>query len=139
MAFHLPAELEQALCEEYIAWLTTVRADGMPLPTPVWFIWQDGAFLIYSQPQALKLRNIRRNPNVALNFNTDASGEAFVVFQAIAQIVTDAPASIDVPAYQAKYREHIAMIGYSPEQLAREFSVALRIAPIRVRYQLPVK
>jgi PPOX class probable F420-dependent enzyme len=87
----------------------------------------------------MKLRNIRRNPNVALNFNTDVSGEAFVVFQAVAQIVADAPASIAVPAYQEKYRDHIAMIGYTPEQLGREFSVALRVTPIRVRYQLPMQ
>jgi PPOX class probable F420-dependent enzyme len=136
MNFVLPAELEPIVRDEHIAWLTTVRADGMPLPTPVWFIWQDGAFVIYSQSQALKLHNIRHNPNVALHFNTDASGEAFVVFQATAQMASDAPASLDVPAYQAKYRDHISMIGYTPERLAGEFSVALRVTPVRVRYQL---
>jgi hypothetical protein len=31
------------------------------------------------------------------------------------------------------------MIGYTPERLAREFSVALGITPIRVRYQLPAQ
>jgi PPOX class probable F420-dependent enzyme len=137
MTFLLPAELEPIVRDEHIAWLTTVRADGMPLPTPVWFIWQDGAFAIYSQPQAVKLRHIQRNPNVALHFNTDTSGESFVVFQALAQLALDAPASIAVPAYQAKYRDHIKMIGYTPEQLAREFSVALRVTPVRVRFQLP--
>jgi PPOX class probable F420-dependent enzyme len=136
MTFLLPAELEPIVRDEHIAWLTTVRADGMPLPTPVWFIWQDGAFVIYSQPQAVKLRNIRHNPCVALHFNTDASGESFVVFQATAQVAPDAPPSRDAPAYQAKYREHIAMIGYTPERLSREFSVALCVRPVRVRYQL---
>lgn len=135
MTFQLSPELEGRAASEHIAWLTTMRADGMPLPTPVWFVWHDDAFLVYSQPNALKIRNIRHNPNVALNFNTDVTGESFVIFQASARMDSLAPASINLPGYQDKYREHIAMIGYTPEQLAQEFSVAIRVTPTRVRHQ----
>ena len=34
---------------EYI-WFTTVRDDGMPQPTPVWFVRDGDSFLIYSTP-----------------------------------------------------------------------------------------
>ena len=71
MPLEVEAELERLLCEEKIAWLTTVRSDGTPQPTPVWFLWQQGTFLIYSQPEAKKIRNIANEPRVALNLNTD--------------------------------------------------------------------
>ena len=55
---------------EYFIWLTTVDATGTPQPKPVWFIWEAGSFLIFSQPQAYKLKHILKNPNVSLHFNT---------------------------------------------------------------------
>ena len=57
---HLDVPLLHLLHTEKMAWLTTVRADGMPLPTPVWFLWNDGQFLLFSEPEAVKVRNIRR-------------------------------------------------------------------------------
>ncbi len=57
---------ERRLREEMIAWLTTVRADGQPQSVPVWFLWNDESFLIYSQPDRQKLRNISNNPRIDL-------------------------------------------------------------------------
>jgi PPOX class probable F420-dependent enzyme len=57
---------ERRLREEEIAWLTTVRADGQPQSVPVWFLWNDESFLIYSQPDRQKLRNISNNPRIDL-------------------------------------------------------------------------
>jgi PPOX class probable F420-dependent enzyme len=55
------------LREELIAWLTTVRSDGQPQSVPVWFLWDGERFLIYSQPDRQKLRNIDRDPRVGLH------------------------------------------------------------------------
>ena len=62
----------QRLQQEGIIWLTTVRGDGTPQPSPVWFLWDGETFLIYSQPGAPKVRNIARSPKVALHLNGDA-------------------------------------------------------------------
>ena len=43
------------LRDEVIAWLVTVRRDGQPQPSPVWFLWQDPDILMYSQPDRPKL------------------------------------------------------------------------------------
>ena len=42
--------VERRLRDEYLVWLTTVRADGLPQPSPVWFLWDGETVLIYSQP-----------------------------------------------------------------------------------------
>jgi PPOX class probable F420-dependent enzyme len=130
-------ELERYLHNERIAWLTVVREDGMPLPTPVWFVWRDDTFLMFSQPGAFKLRAIARNPHVTLHFNTDPTGEYFVIAQCRAAIDPDSPPSLRLPEYQEKYRELIALIGFTPERLAAEFSLPLRLTPLRWRVQLP--
>ncbi len=135
-----PLRIEPALAEwlgrEKMAWLTTVRRDGTPLPTPIWFLWCGDHFLLFSEPDALKVRNIRRNPRVALNFNTDPTGEMFAVFIGEARIDPQPAAANERAAYVAKYRNGLAMIGVAPEEHAQRWSTVIRIYPERVRAQL---
>ncbi len=63
--------ISQQLEAQYVIWLTTVDARLTPQPRPVWFIWQEDSFLIFSQAKAHKLKHIARHPRVALHFNTD--------------------------------------------------------------------
>jgi len=133
MPIKISNPLRQRLHDETIAWLTTVRQDGRPQPAPVWFLWDGESFLIYSQPQARKVRNIRENPQVAINFNTDEDGGKVAVFWGRATIEPDAPPADQVQAYLEKYRQGIADIGMVPESMAREYCLAIRVTPERVR------
>src|SRR4051794_24730378 len=76
---------------EIVIWLTTVSADGTPQPTPVWFLWENETVLIYSQANQAKLRNIQRNPKVALHFDSDGTGGNIVVITGEARIDPQAP------------------------------------------------
>jgi PPOX class probable F420-dependent enzyme len=107
LSSELGIRVAHRLDQELIIWLTTVRADRTPQPSPVWFLWADQTVLIYSQPNKQKLHNIARNPTVALNFNTDESGDDVAVITGQAQIDLQAPAVTQVPAYLEKYREAI--------------------------------
>ena len=122
---------EARLKEEKIAWMTTVRSDGQPQTVPVWFLWDDEGFLIYSQPNRQKLRNITRNPRVGLNLNSNEQGNDVVRLEGTASIDEDAPLSSEIPSYVEKYRESIARIGFDVEGFARAYSVALRVRPER--------
>jgi PPOX class probable F420-dependent enzyme len=136
MTVEISPALEQRLREEKTIWLTTVGAgDGTPQPVPVWFLWQDGTLLIYSQPKAHKLRNIAQNPNVALHFkHIDEFGEeGIAVIIGEASIDKDVLPSNQIAAYLDKYRKGIVDINFTPESLAAEFSVAIRVKPTRVR------
>lgn len=125
--------LAQRLHSEQVIWLTTVRPDGAPVPTPVWFYWNGESFLIYTQPGSHKLRHIAHNPNVALHFNTDQYGGSVAVFSGAAGVDDQPPPSAEVEAYFAKYAEGIKMIGLTPETMAAEYSALLRVTPARVR------
>jgi PPOX class probable F420-dependent enzyme len=124
---------ERRLREEEVIWLVTVGADGTPQPNPVWFLWEGGELLVYSQPGKAKLRHIARSPRVALNFNTHADGEDVVVLTGEARLDPGAPPADQLPAYLEKYREPIARLGMTPESFAQSYSVAVRITPTKLR------
>ena len=125
------ARADRRLREEKVAWLTTVRSDGQPQSVPIWFLWDDETFLIYSQQGQQKLKNIARNPRVGLNLNSDAHDGAVVRKEGAAEIVEDFPAATEVGEYLEKYRAAIARIGYNPYGFARDYSVPIRVTPER--------
>ena len=127
------ARVARRLREEETMWLTTVRVDGTPQPTLIWFLWENESLLIYSKPNQQKLRNIDRNPRVALNFDSNGRGGDMIIITGEAQIVTDAPPANQHAAYLEKYRHAIARIGMDPESFAQEYSAAIRVAPTRLR------
>lgn len=127
------AVLEERLRAEPVAWITTVTPSGQPQSSPVWFLWDEGEFLVYAQPQSWKVRNIRANPRVSLHLNSDEQGGRVVTFEASAHIPEGYPEAHEVPAYLEKYRRGIAGIGMTPQQMGAEYSTALRVTPARVR------
>ena len=129
----LGARAQERLATDLVIWLTTVAPSGTPHPRPVWFLWDGGAFLIYSQPNAKKLEHIARNPRVALHFNSTPDGEDIQVFLASATIDRDPPLAKDVQAYVGKYRAEIEAIGTTPEALSSTYNVLLRVAPTQLR------
>ena len=122
---------ESRLREEEISWMTTVRSDGQPQTVPVWFLWDAEGFLVYSQPNRQKLRNIAQNPHVGLNLNSNGQGGDVVRLEGTATIVEDAPPANEVAPYVEKYRESISRIGFDVEGFARAYSTAVRITPKR--------
>ena len=122
---------EMRLREEEISWMTTVRSDGQPQTVPVWSLWDDEGFLIYSQPNRQKLKNISQNPHVGLNLNSNDQGGDVVRLEGTARIADDAPPASEVAPYVEKYRESIARIGFDVEGFARAYSVAVRVTPGR--------
>ena len=121
--------------EEYFIWLTTVDSNLTPQPRPVWFIWQDDSFLIFSEPKAHKVRHIMEHPNVALHFNTtDKKGEQDVVVILGTAVIDPSVSSVhNVPAYVKKYRKGLVDLKMSPEEMGKRYSVAIRVSPASVR------
>ena len=127
------ARAEERLRSEVVVWLTTVSDDGQPQTTPVWFVWDGDSFLIYSQPSARKVDNIRRQPQVSLHLNSDPEADQAVVFEAAARLADDEPPADRVSAYVGKYREDIAGLGMTDESFAADYAQPIRVVPTRVR------
>ncbi|HEV2404696.1 MAG TPA: TIGR03667 family PPOX class F420-dependent oxidoreductase [Ktedonobacterales bacterium] len=121
------------LRDERLIWITSVGADGTPQPNPVWFLWDEESFLIYTQPTAARLKHIKRNPRVSLHFETHDDGDDVVIFAGEARVVPDEPLAHEHAAYMAKYKDSMANVSGSAEAMARDYSVAMRVTPTKVR------
>ena len=127
--------VKKHLKNEYFVWLTTIDSKGTPQPRPVWFIWEDDSFLIFSQPGAYKVKHLKNNPKVSLHFNTtdDAGEKDVIVFVGEAVFDTEVPPAYQVKAYLKKYQTGIIGLNATPESFSEEYSTAIRIKPTEVR------
>lgn len=126
------ATVAQRLADEHVLWLTTIGADGTPQPNPVWFLWQDETFLIYTMPEAKRLHHLARNPRVALNFNSSASGGEVVVFTGTAR-VGEAVSDATIADYSRKYTQGFVDIKMTEAEFFDTYSVPIHITPDHLR------
>jgi PPOX class probable F420-dependent enzyme len=120
------------LRDEEIVWLTTVDAVSTPQPRPVWFHWDGETVMILSRANAAKIRHIRRNPAVALNFNTDEEGGNVAVIIGKAEIAPGLPEERRQP-YLEKYQAGIRDLGMTPDEMLQEYSMVILVQPEAVR------
>ncbi|MDQ2684081.1 MAG: TIGR03667 family PPOX class F420-dependent oxidoreductase, partial [Chloroflexota bacterium] len=124
------AKVARQVVERSLGWLTTVSSDGTPQPNPVWFIWDDGSFVIFSRPNQAKLTNIARHPRVSFNFEATEDEEQVTIFTGSAQIIDRAtlPQSL-LDAYAAKYAEGMIRIELPRERYEQEYTAVIRVTP----------
>lgn len=117
---------------DIVAWLTTVRSDGMPQSSPIWFWWDGETVLIYSKDDTARLRNLQRSPAASFHFDGNGRGGDIHVLEGSARVSEDPP-STEMPEYQAKYREEIPRIGLDPGSFAIAYPVPVRFTPRKLR------
>jgi PPOX class probable F420-dependent enzyme len=127
------ARAMERLGTELIAWLTTVNAEGQPQSSPVWFLWEDAEIVLCSLATTPRVRNMRANPRVALNLNSNEEGGDIVTFEGEARIVEHHLPPATETAYRAKYLDEIHENGWTWESFRRDDPVVVRIAITRVR------
>ena len=83
------AEIEVFLAQPRTAQLVTLRPSGTPHVAPVWFLWKDGRALVMADAAAVKVRNARRNPAVALCVCTPEHPYNYVTVEGTASITDE--------------------------------------------------
>ncbi len=86
----LPDELVRLIQAGPLTHLSTVNADGSPQVSVVWIGWEDGQIVTGHMARHQKLKNIERDPRVALSFlaprDRDAVMSPYVMLKATAHI-----------------------------------------------------
>jgi PPOX class probable F420-dependent enzyme len=122
----------ERLATEKIAWLTTVTPEGQPQTLPIWFLWEDGTILLYSQAGAVRNRNLEANDRVSFHL-ADDGGEDIVEIEGRAAFDERAPSGKDHPDYIAKYAGMLEGFGWTPVYFSDHYPHAVRIAPELIR------
>jgi PPOX class probable F420-dependent enzyme len=122
------------LTEDDVVWLTTVTAGGQPVPNPVWFFW-DGkeTVRIYTLPDSLRVRTLKGNPKVSLNFRGTETGGDVVVLNGVAEVLGQVEPAHEHPAYIEKYARGLKSLDTTPEQFARQYNTVVDIRLTKVR------
>ena len=128
------ARAARHLREDTVVWLTTVTPAGAPVPSPVWFWWDEpGSVLMFSRAGTPRTRNVEAHPHVALHFGGNGRGGDIVVLSGNATIDESAGSAAAVTAYTEKYAEDIARIGHTPETFSESYPIPVRIELTRLR------
>jgi PPOX class probable F420-dependent enzyme len=131
MAIEIPKQVADRLNEEQVIWLTTTKTDGTPLPNPVWFYWNGEQFLVFTDDTTIKWKNMASNSKVALNMNSNQDGGDVAIFQAEATLNGPPPSKDELDSYVMKYKEGMASIGLTRDEL--KTSGLVRITPTKFR------
>lgn len=91
----LPTAVRDRLAREKNVWLCTVRQDGSPHVTPVWFVFLQGSWWIGVDGGSVKVRNIEKFSRVSLALEDGrlpvvAEGEAVLHRGLFPSTITDA-------------------------------------------------
>jgi PPOX class probable F420-dependent enzyme len=123
------ARILRFLEQEPIVWLSTVRPDGNPHLVPIWFSWDGEALLIFSKPDAQKVRNLRSRPTVMLALGDAEADFDIGLLKGTAELL-DAPArEVLTPEHLAKYAAQMAAVGLDAETYAATYSQVIRNVP----------
>jgi PPOX class probable F420-dependent enzyme len=123
------ARLRRFLVEEPIVWLSTVRADGAPHLVPIWFWWDGEALLVFSKPEAVKVRNLRADPRVMLALGDPDEDFDVGLLRGRAEILHEPTSKVLPEGHIAKYADRLASIGLSVAEYAATYSLVIRIVP----------
>ena len=66
-----PEEREEFLSRKLVGRLATLREDGWPHVTPIWYVWEGGRFLLSLGNSRKHLANRRRDPHVTMCVDVD--------------------------------------------------------------------
>jgi PPOX class probable F420-dependent enzyme len=123
--------IRRFLESEPVVWVSTVRPDGTPHLVPIWFWWDGEALLVFSKPEAQKVRNLRANPSVMLALG-DAEDDFDVGLIEATAVLADEPTPLTLPAaFREKYAGRIGELGLTPAQFARTYPQVIRLTPIK--------
>ena len=125
------AHVDQRLRSDIMIWLNTVRPDGRPHSAAVWFLWDGSQFLIFSQPNKQKIRNLQHNPNVVLALDNTKNGSDVIVIEGKAELLKQGDVNATLPAYAEKYLSELKSMGQTPEAMAADYSQAIRVTPTK--------
>jgi PPOX class probable F420-dependent enzyme len=97
----------------------------------VWFLWDGEKFLIFSQPNTQKLRNLRHSSHVTLALDDSHGGGDVIVIDGEAELLTNPDVNATLAGFAQKYDAFLKRMGMDAATLAKSYSQGIRITPTK--------
>ena len=131
MTVEFTQEVSDRLSSDKSGWLTTVAKSGQPVPRLVWFYFDGTDVIVYTEPNAAKVRHVRAHPRVSFNLDSDGNGAGIIIVGGVTSVDAEGADPLTDERYVAKYGEYAASLGFSKEFLAA-YNTRLKIAVDKV-------
>lgn len=112
--------------------VATLRADGRPHLTPVWYTLDGDHVVFQTFGNAAKVRHIRRDPRVTVFVNDEAPPLAYAAIEGSAEVI-DAPADVAhwVERIGARYLGEEQAVAYRERNVSAT-DVLVRLTPEKI-------
>ena len=128
-------EVWQSLTGSHTGILVTLRADGRPVPVPLWFVVLDRRIYVRTLEASAKVRRIQRDPRAS--FMVEAGEQwsqlSAIVLQVEGRVVDGAVADQAMAALEDKYAAYRHRPEVTPEATRRHYAgryVVLELEPV---------
>ncbi|HEY6283701.1 MAG TPA: PPOX class F420-dependent oxidoreductase [Nitrososphaerales archaeon] len=113
----------------YFAKIATVRKDGSPHVTPIWYMLDEGKLIVNTTTERVKYRNIKRDPRVS--FLVD-DGYPYIMIQGKARIATERDSLKDIETLAIRYTGEEKGRKAARDRYWKQPRVSIEIVPERV-------
>ena len=130
MAVEFSQEVFDRLTSDHYGWLTTVAKSGQPVPRLVWFYFDGTDLIVYSMPNAAKVRHVKARPRVTLNLDSDGNGSGVIVVAGEARVDAENFDPREDSAFWTKYKGDAERFWFTESFAA--YNTRLKISTERV-------
>lgn len=125
----LSPKVEDFLGGKHFGKLATVRKDGSPHVTPIWYMLENGRLFINTTTGRVKYFNIRRDPRVSFLVDT---GYPYVMIHGRARIAGERDGKKDIETLAIRYTGEEAGRKAARERYWKDPRVSIEIIPEKV-------
>jgi hypothetical protein len=103
MAASLNEKQLKFITDKSFGHIATINKDGSPQVSPVWLDWDGRHLIVNSEQKRLKVRNIKRDPRVAVSIQDPANPYSYIEIRGRAVDVTSEGAMDGIDRLAKKY------------------------------------
>ena len=125
----LTPKAEEFLKGKHFGKLGTLKKDGSPHVTPIWYLLEDGRLFVNTTTSRVKYHNIRRDPRVS--FLVD-DGYPYVMIEGRARIAEERDGKKDIETLAIRYTGEEAGRKAARERYWKDQRVSIEIIPEKI-------
>ena len=123
----IPESVRDLLDKEGFAHLATLRADGTPQVTPMWFGFDGEHILFSTTTRRQKYRNLRRNPNVAFSITDPDDPYRYLEVRGVIAEIGEDEGNEFINSMAKKYRD----LDLYPWDGPGDKRVVIKVTPVK--------